>query len=130
MHRVRNVHRGVAQNSHLSAVVGVRPRSFLVVGKRRRAVADPRLGRCVSGRGEHKFTGVGRFRVRCCRHVTVSFTTFVLAAVNISLSSEGVGKKVKLRLKMKLTLDFSCVLFRAISTAFTIGKGAPPVVTM
>lgn len=116
--------------SEVSSVVGVSPSSFLVVGGRRRVLADPRLDRCVSGRQEHKFTGVGRFRVRCRGHVTVSFTSFVLAIVNLSLSSEGAGKKVKLRLKVKLTLDFSCVLFRAVASAFTIGKGIPPMITM
>lgn len=122
--------RAVIHKSGVSSVVPVRPTSFVVVHGRRRVLADPRLDTCVSGRGRENVTGVGRFRVRCRGQVTVSFTSFVLAIVKMSLSSEGAGKKVKLRLKVKLKLDFSCVLFRAITSAFTMGKGVPPVVTV
>ncbi len=127
---VASSYRVVADNLRLSAVVSMRPCSLLVAGGRRRALASPRLGRCVSGRHHENVTGVGRFRVRCRGHVTASFTTFVLALVNISLSSGGIGNNVNVGLNVNVTLDFNCVIFRAVSSAFTIGKDAPPVITI
>ena len=76
------------------------------------------------------FANIKEFEIEYHKRIAMSFASFILTLIGVSLSSKKTKGGMGLHLGIGLALSFSYILFQTIASTFAVNGNVPPVIAV
>ena len=76
------------------------------------------------------FANIKEFEIEYHKRIAMSFASFILTIIGVSLSSRKTKGGMGLHLGIGLGLSFSYILFQTITSTFAVNGNVPPAVAV
>ena len=118
------------KGSRLDTVIVMEPADFLTMKKQQEMFTSPQLSEYVARQKRRGFANVKEFEIEYHKRIAMSFASFILTLIGVSLSSRKTKGGMGLHLGIGLGLSFSYILFQTIASTFAVNGNMPPVVAV
>ncbi|MDR0973406.1 MAG: LptF/LptG family permease [Prevotellaceae bacterium] len=106
------------------------PSDFLISAKQQETMTSPQLSEYISKQRQRGFANIKEFEIEYYQRIAMSFASFILTAIGLSLASRKTRGGMGLHLGIGLALSFSYILFQSISSTFAVNGNASPVLAV
>ena len=84
----------------------------------------------ISRQRQRGFANIKEFEIEYHKRIAMSFASFILTLIGVSLSSKKTKGGMGLHLGIGLALSFSYILFQTIASTFAVNGNMPPVIAV
>ena len=102
----------------LDTVLPFEPSDFLISKGEEETMTNPRLSEYIEKQQARGMANIKRFEIEYHKRIAMSFASFIMTVIGVSLSSRKRKGGMGLSLGIGLGLSFSYILFQTISSAF------------
>lgn len=120
----------IITGDQLDTIIKMEPSDFLISRKQQEMLNSPELGEYIDMQKKRGFANIKEFEIEYHRRIAMSFASFILTAIGLSLSSRKVKGGMGLHLGIGLGLSFSYILFQTVSSTFAVNGSMPPVIAV
>lgn len=120
----------ITRGDRLDTIIKMEPSDFLIQRNQQEMLTNPELSNYISNQKKRGFRNIKEFEIEYHRRIAMSFASFVLTIIGLSLSSKKVKGGMGLNLGIGLGLSFSFILFQTISSTFAVNGSMPPVIAV
>lgn len=120
----------ISRGYELDTVINMEPSDFLIMRGQELIMTSPELRSYIAKQKERGFANIKEFEIEYHKRIAMSFASFILTAIGVSLSSRKVKGGMGLHLGIGLALSFSYILFQTVSSTFAINGDTPPAVAV
>lgn len=106
------------------------PSDFLIMKGQQEMLTSPQLKDYIVKQKKRGFANIKEFEIEYYRRIAMSFASFILTTIGLSLSSRKTKGGMGLHLGLGLALSFSYILFQTVSSTFAINGGTPPILAV
>ena len=93
-------------------------------------LTSPQLSDYIEKQKRRGFANIKEFEIEYHKRIAMSFASFILTIIGVSLSSRKTKGGMGLHLGIGLGLSFSYILFQTITSTFAINGNVPPVIAV
>lgn len=114
----------------LDSVIDMSPEDFLLLKGQEETMTSPQLSRYIE---KQKRRGVGNlkvFEIEYYKRIAMSFASFILTLIGLSLSSRKIKGGMGVNLGIGLALSFGYILFQSLSATFSASGAMPSIVAV
>lgn len=123
-------HEIIKRGDKLDTILHIQPRDFLISKGQQETMTSPELKSYVERQKERGFANIKEFEIEYHKRIAMSFASFILTTIGLSLSSRKTKGGMGLHLGIGLALSFSYILFQTISATFAVNANLPPVIAV
>lgn len=123
-------HEVIKRGESLDTTLNIQPRDILITNGQQETMTSPELRSYVARQKERGFANIKEFEIEYHKRIAMSFASFILTAIGLSLSSRKTKGGMGLHLGIGLGLSFSYILFQTISATFAINANLPPIIAV
>ncbi len=120
----------IRKGEQLDTILHMEPADFLIMKNQHEMLTSPQLSEYIDRQRQRGFANIKEFEIEYHKRIAMSFASFILTLIGVSLSSRKVKGGMGLYLGIGLGLSFSYILFQTIAATFAINGNMPPLVAM
>lgn len=92
------------------------PADFLIMKNQQEMLTSPQLSEYINRQRQRGFANIKEFEIEYHKRIAMSFASFILTLIGVSLSSKKTKGGMGLHLGIGLALSFSYILFQTIAS--------------
>ncbi len=119
----------ITKGDRIDTIINMEPADFLIMKNQQEMLTSPQLSEYIS-RNERGFANIKEFEIEYHKRIAMSFASFILTLIGVSLSSKKTKGGMGLHLGIGLALSFSYILFQTIASTFAVNGNMPPVIAV
>ena len=116
----------ITKGDRLDSIIKMEPRDFLIMKGQQETMTSSELSDYIDRQKRRGFANIKEFEIEYHKRIAMSFASFILTIIGVSLSSRKVKGGMGLYLGVGLALSFSYILFQTVSATFAINGNASP----
>lgn len=120
----------ITKGERLDSIIDMDPSDFLLMKNQQEILTSPQLSRYIEKQKKRGFANIKEFEIEYHKRIAMSFASFILTIIGVSLSSRKMKGGMGLHLGIGLALSFSYILFQTITATFAVSGSMPPVVAV
>lgn len=120
----------ITKGDRLDTILFMEPADFLIMKNQQEMMTSPQLSEYIDRQRQRGFANIKEFEIEYHKRIAMSFASFILALIGVSLSSKKTKGGMGLHLGIGLALSFSYILFQTIASAFAISGNVPPAIAV
>lgn len=120
----------IYRGDELDTTLVMQPQDFLIMKSQQEMMTNPELSEYIDRQKRRGFANIKEFEIEYHKRIAMSFASFILTLIGVSLSAKKVKGGMGLQLGIGLALSFSYILFQTISSTFAVNGNAPAVVAV
>ncbi len=120
----------ITRGERLDSIIPMEPSDFLIMKNQQEMLTSPQLGTYIDKQRLRGVANIKEFEIEYHKRIAMSFASFILTIIGMSLSSRKMKNGMGLYLGIGLGLSFSYILFQTISSTFAVNGNVPPVIAV
>lgn len=128
--RMEGMREEMSKGTRLDTIIAMEPADFLTMKKQQEMFTSPQLSEYVARQKRRGFANVKEFEIEYHKRIAMSFASFILTLIGVSLSSRKTKGGMGLHLGIGLGLSFSYILFQTIASTFAVNGNMPPAIAV
>ena len=120
----------ITQGSRIDTMLFMEPADFLIMKNQQEMLTSPQLSEYIDRQRQRGFANIKEFEIEYHKRIAMSFASFILTLIGVSLSSRKTKGGMGLHLGIGLGLSFSYILFQTIASTFAINGNMPPAIAV
>lgn len=116
----------ITKGSRLDTIIKMEPSDFLIIKGQQETMSSPELNEYINKQRRRGFANIKEFEIEYHKRIAMSFASFILTIIGVSLSSRKVKGGMGLHLGIGLALSFSYIMFQTITSTFAVNGNMPP----
>ena len=120
----------ITQGERLDSIIPMEPQDFLIMKGQQETMTSSELRDYIARQKRRGFANIKEFEIEYHKRIAMSFASFILTIIGVSLSSRKVKGGMGLYLGVGLALSFSYILFQTVSATFAINGNASPLLAV
>ena len=120
----------ITKGERLDSVIVMEPADFLIMKNQQEMMTSPELSQYIEKQKRRGFGNIKEFQIEYHKRIAMSFASFILTIIGVSLSSRKTKGGMGLHLGVGLGLSFSYILFQTVSSTFAVNGNMPPYLAM
>ena len=120
----------ITQGERLDTMIIMEPSDFLISKGQQETLTTPDLNQYINKQKQRGFANIKEFEIEYHKRIAMSFASFILTTIGVSLSSRKRKGGMGLYLGIGMALSFSYILFQSISATFAINGNTPPIIAV
>ena len=116
----------ITKGDKLDSIIKMEPRDFLIMKGQQETMTSSELSDYIARQKRRGFANIKEFEIEYHKRIAMSFASFILTIIGVSLSSRKVKGGMGMYLGVGLGLSFSYILFQTVSATFAINGNASP----
>ena len=120
----------ITKGSRIDTTLFMEPADFLIMKNQQEMLTSPQLSEYIDRQKQRGFANIKEFEIEYHRRIAMSFASFILTLIGVSLSSRKTKGGMGLHLGVGLALSFSYILFQTIASTFAVNGNMPPAIAV
>lgn len=120
----------ITKGDQLDTILVMEPSDFLIMKNQHEILTSPALSEYIDKQKQRGFANIQEFEIEYHKRIAMSFASFILTLIGVSLSSRKVKGGMGLHLGVGLALSFSYILFQTVASTFAVSGSMPPVIAV
>lgn len=120
----------INKGEQMDTIINMEPSDFLILRNQQEMLTSPELKDYIDKQKRRGFGNIKEFEIEYHRRIAMSFASFILTIIGVSLSSKKMKGGMGLNLGIGLGLSFSFILFQTISSTFAINGNMSPIIAV
>lgn len=120
----------ITKGSRIDSIIDMDPSDFLIMKNQQEMLTSPKLGDYINKQKKRGLANIKEFEIEYHRRIAISFASFILTIIGVSLSSRKTKGGMGLYLGIGLALSFSYILFQTITATFSVNGNMPPIIAV
>lgn len=120
----------ITKGDQLDTTLVMEPSDFLIMKNQHEILTSPALSEYIDKQKQRGFANIQEFEIEYHKRIAMSFASFILTLIGVSLSSRKVKGGMGLHLGVGLALSFSYILFQTVASTFAVSGSMPPVIAV
>ena len=120
----------IVKGDRIDSTLFMEPADFLIMKNQQEMMTSPQLSEYISRQRQRGFANIKEFEIEYHKRIAMSFASFILTLIGVSLSSKKTKGGMGLHLGIGLALSFSYILFQTIASTFAVNGNVPPVIAV
>ncbi|MCP3895843.1 LptF/LptG family permease [Bacteroides sp.] len=120
----------ITKGDRVDSIINMDPSDFLIMKNQQEMLTSPQLSEYIEKQKRRGFANIKEFEIEYHKRIAMSFASFILTIIGVSLSSKKTKGGMGLHLGIGLALSFSYILFQTIAATFAVSGNMPPVVAV
>ena len=116
----------ITKGDKLDSIIKMEPQDFLIMKGQQETMTSSELSDYIARQKRRGFANIKEFEIEYHKRIAMSFASFILTIIGVSLSSRKVKGGMGMYLGVGLGLSFSYILFQTVSATFAINGNASP----
>lgn len=125
-----NMNERITKGEKLDTIIQMEPSDFLIMKNQQEILSNPELSDYIEKQRRRGVANIKEFEIEYHKRIAMSFASFILTIIGVSLSSKKTKGGMGLHLGIGLALSFSYILFQTISSTFAVKGNMPPVIAV
>ena len=106
----------IVKGDRIDSTLFMEPADFLIMKNQQEMMTSPQLSEYISRQRQRGFANIKEFEIEYHKRIAMSFASFILTLIGVSLSSKKTKGGMGLHLGIGLALSFSYILFQTIAS--------------
>ena len=120
----------ISKGARLDTTLFMEPADFLIMKNQQEMLTSPQLSEYIDRQKQRGFANIKEFEIESHKRIAMSFASFILTLIGVSLSSRKTKGGMGLHLGIGLALSFSYILFQTIASTFAVNGNMPPAIAV
>ena len=120
----------ITQGDRMDTTLVMEPSDFLIMNNQQEMLSSPELSDHIDRQKRRGFANTKEFEIEYHKRIAMSFASFILTLIGVSLSSRKTKGGMGLHLGIGLGLSFSYILFQTVSSTFAVNGNVPAVIAV
>ncbi len=120
----------ISKGTRIDTILFMEPADFLIMKNQQEMLTSPQLSEYIDRQKQRGFANIKEFEIEYHKRIAMSFASFILTLIGVSLSSRKTKGGMGLHLGIGLALSFSYILFQTIASTFAVNGNMPPVIAV
>lgn len=120
----------ITKGERLDSIIKMEPQDFLIMRNQQETMTSSELSAYIERQRRRGFANIKEFEIEYHKRIAMSFASFILTIIGVSLSSRKVKGGMGLYLGVGLALSFSYILFQTVSSTFAVNGNASPLLAV
>ena len=120
----------ITKGDRLDSIIKMEPQDFLIMKGQQETMTSSELSEYIDRQKRRGFANIKEFEIEYHKRIAMSFASFILTVIGVSLSSRKVKGGMGMYLGVGLGLSFSYILFQTVSATFAINGNASPILAV
>ena len=120
----------IVKGERLDTILFMEPADFLIMKNQQEMLTSPQLSEYIDRQRQRGFANIKEFEIEYHKRIAMSFASFILTLIGVSLSSKKTKGGMGLHLGIGLGLSFSYILFQTIASTFAVNGNVPSVIAV
>ncbi len=120
----------ITKGDKMDSIIAMEPADFLIMKNQQEIMSNPQLSEYIEKQRRRGVANIKEFEIEYHKRIAMSFASFILTIIGVSLSSRKTKGGMGLHLGIGLALSFSYILFQTISSTFAIKGNMPPAIAV
>ena len=120
----------ITKGSRIDTTLVMEPADFLIMKNQQEMLTSPQLSEYIDRQKQRGFANIKEFEIEYHKRIAMSFASFILTLIGVSLSSKKTKGGMGLHLGIGLALSFSYILFQTIASTFAVNGNVPPMIAV
>ena len=120
----------ITKGDRIDSIINMDPSDFLIMKNQQEMLTSPELSEYIEKQKRRGFANIKEFEIEYHKRIAMSFASFILTIIGVSLSSRKTTGGMGLHLGIGLGLSFSYILFQTITSTFAINGNVPPAIAV
>ena len=116
----------ITKGERLDSIIKMEPQDFLIMKGQQETMTSSELSAYIERQRRRGFANIKEFEIEYHKRIAMSFASFILTIIGVSLSSRKVKGGMGVYLGAGLALSFSYILFQTVSATFAVNGNASP----
>ena len=116
----------ITKGDRLDSIINMEPQDFLIMKGQQETMTSSELSAYIERQRRSGFANIKEFEIEYHKRIAMSFASFILTIIGVSLSSRKVKGGMGMYLGAGLALRFSYILFQTVSATFAVNGNASP----
>ena len=116
----------ITKGERLDSIIKMEPQDFLIMKGKQETMTSSELSAYIERQRRRGFANIKEFEIEYNKRISMSFASFILTIIVVSLSSRKVKGGMGMYLGVGLALSFSYILFQTVSATFAVNGNASP----
>ena len=120
----------ITTGARMDTTLFMEPSDFLIMKNQQEMLTSPQLSEYIDRQKQRGFANIKEFEIEYHKRIAMSFASFILTLIGVSLSSRKTKGGMGLHLGIGLALSFSYILFQTIASTFAVNGNMPPAIAV
>ena len=120
----------ITKGERLDSIIKMEPQDFLIMKGQQETMTSSELSAYIERQRRRGFANIKEFEIEYHKRIAMSFASFILTIIGVSLSSRKVKGGMVMYLGAGLALSFSYILFQTVSATFAVNGNASPILAV
>lgn len=120
----------ITKGERLDSIIKMEPQDFLIMKGQQETMTSSELSAYIERQRRRGFANIKEFEIEYHKRIAMSFASFILTIIGVSLSSRKVKGGMGMYLGAGLALSFSYILFQTVSATFAVNGNASPLLAV
>lgn len=120
----------ISRGNKIDSTLFMEPADFLIMKNQQEMLTSPQLDEYIARQKQRGFANTKEFEIEYHKRIAMSFASFILTLIGVSLSSRKSKGGMGLHLGIGLALSFSYILFQTIASTFAVNGNMPPALAV
>ena len=120
----------ITRGERIDTTLFMEPADFLIMKNQQEMLTSPQLSEYIDRQKQRGFANIKEFEIEYHKRIAMSFASFILTLIGVSLSSRKTKGGMGLHLGIGLGLSFSYILFQTIASTFAVNGNMPPMIAV
>lgn len=120
----------ITHGDRIDTTLFMEPADFLIMKNQQEMLTNPQLSEYIDQQKQRGFANIKEFEIEYHKRIAMSFASFILTLIGVSLSSKKTKGGMGLYLGIGLGLSFSYILFQTIASTFAVNGNVPPMIAV
>jgi len=116
----------ITKGDRLDSIIKMEPQDFLIMKGQQETMTSSELSAYIERQRRRGFANIKEFEIEYHKRIAMSFASFILTIIGVSLSSRKIKGGMGMYLGAGLALSFSYILFQTVSATFAVNGNASP----
>ena len=116
----------ITKGERLDSIIKMEPQDFLIMKGKQETMTSSELSAYIERQRRRGFANIKEFEIEYHKRIAMSFASFILTIIGVSLSSRKVKGGMGMYLGVGLAWSFSYILFQTVSATFAVNGNASP----
>lgn len=127
---IDDMNESITKGEKLDTIIQMEPSDFLIMKNQQEILSNPELSDYIDKQRRRGVANIKEFEIEYHKRIAMSFASFILTIIGVSLSSKKTKGGMGLHLGIGLALSFSYILFQTISSTFAVKGNMPPAIAV
>lgn len=120
----------ITRGNRIDSIINMDPSDFLIMKNQQEMMTSPELRKYIDKQKKRGFANIKEFEIEYHKRIAMSFASFILTIIGVSLSSRKTKGGMGLHLGIGLGLSFSYILFQTVSSTFAVNGNMLPALAV